>query len=199
MQNVSSKTKQLTGTAVLIAIIILLQTMLGSIQIGPFTITLTLVPIIIGAVLYGPLTGAFLGLVFGVIVSIQVVTGAAGAGSTMMLEMNPVATITVCIVKGLAAGLVAGLAAAAAGKKHMWLGILLAAILAPIVNTGIFTVALVTIFGPLAQQWAEAAGSASVASYILAGIIGVNFVVELAADVILAPIIMRIVCAIREN
>ena len=79
MQNVSSKTKQLTGTAVLIAIIILLQTMLGSIQIGPFTITLTLVPIIIGAVLYGPLTGAFLGLVFGVIVSIQVVTGAAGA------------------------------------------------------------------------------------------------------------------------
>ena len=164
MQNVSSKTKQLTGTAVLIAIIILLQTMLGSIQIGPFTITLTLVPIIIGAVLYGPLTGAFLGLVFGVIVSIQVVTGAAGAGSTMMLEMNPVATI-----------------------------------LAPIVNTGIFIVALVTIFGPLAKQWAEAAGSASVASYILAGIIGVNFVVELAADVILAPIIMRIVCAIREN
>ena len=164
MQNVSSKTKQLTGTAVLIAIIILLQTMLGSIQIGPFTITLTLVPIIIGAVLYGPLTGAFLGLVFGVIVSIQVVTGAAGAGSTMMLEMNPVATITVCIVKGLAAGLVAGLAAAAAGKKNMWLGILLAAILAPIVNTGIFTVALVTIFGPLAKQWAEAAGSASVAS-----------------------------------
>ena len=199
MQNVSSKTKQLTGTAVLIAIIILLQTMLGSIQIGPFTITLTLVPIIIGAVLYGPLTGAFLGLVFGIIVSIQVVTGAAGAGSTMMLEMNPVATITVCIVKGLAAGLVAGLAAAAAGKKNMWLGILLAAILAPIVNTGIFTVALVTIFGPLAKQWAEAAGSASVASYILAGIIGVNFVVELAADVILAPIIMRIVCAIREN
>ena len=78
---VSSRTRRLTGTAVLIAVVIILQTMFGSIQLGTFTITLTMVPIIIGAILYGPLTGARLGLVVSVIVVIQVVTGAAGAGS----------------------------------------------------------------------------------------------------------------------
>ncbi len=199
MNTTSGKTKQLVGTAVLIAVIIILQTAFGSISIGTFTITLTMVPIIIGAILYGPLTGAFLGAVFGVIVVIQVVTGAAGAGSTMMLELNPAATVAVCIIKGLAAGLVSGIAAKALGRKNLWLGVIAAAVLAPICNTGIFSIALVTIFRTLASEWAVGAGASSIGAYVLAGIIGVNFVIELIVDVVMAPIILRIIHAIQAS
>lgn len=199
MNTVSNQTQKLVGTAVLIAVIIVLQTAFGSIQLGPFTITLTMVPIIIGAVLYGPLTGALLGAVFGIVVVIQVITGAAGAGSTMMLTMNVPATVILCILKGLAAGLVAGAVASGLGKKHLFAGIIAAAVVAPICNTGIFTAGLVTIFAPLAQQWAEGAGASSVWGYILAGIIGVNFVIELIVDVVMAPIILRIIQAVRAS
>ena len=72
----------------------------------------------------------------------------------MMLTMNAPATIILCILKGLVAGLVAGAAASGLGKKNLLVGIIVAAILAPVCNTGIFTVGLVTVFAPLAQQWA---------------------------------------------
>ena len=197
--NAFGSTKKLAGIAVLVAIIILLQAVFGAIPLGPFTITLTMVPIVIGAALYGPFIGAFLGAVFGIVVSIQVVTGAAGAGSTMMLEYQPVITIVVCIVKGLVAGLVAGLAVKSLGKKNLYVGIIAAAILAPLCNTGIFTIALITIFRPLAEQWAQSADAAAVASFIMVSIIGVNFVIELTVDLILSPVILRIIQAIRLN
>ena len=199
MNNVSVKTKQLTGMAVLVAVIIILQTMFGSIQLGTFTITLTMVPIIIGAILYGPAAGALLGLVFGIIVSIQVVTGAAGAGSTMMLELNPAATIIVCLLKGAAAGFAAGLAARALGRKNLWLGVIGAAGIAPVCNTGIFSIALVTIFRSLAEEWALGAGASSIGAYVLAGIIGINFVIEMIVDVVMAPVILRIINAVKKN
>ena len=195
----SKNTKVLTGTAVLTAVVLILQFVFGSIQVGPFTITLTMVPIIVGAALYGWKTSTLLGTVFGIVVVIQVITGAAGAGSTMMLELNAPATIIVCILKGMMAGLVAGLAAEFIGKKNLWAGILVAAILAPVVNTGIFCVGLVTIFNDLAKQWAVASNAASVGAYILAGIIGVNFVVELLVDVVLSPIILRIINAVQKS
>ena len=195
----TGKTGRLVGIAVLMAVIIVLQTAFGAIQLGPFTITLTLVPIIIGAVLFGPAAGALLGTTFGVVVAAQVVTGAAGAGSTMMLEANAAATLTLCVAKGLLAGLAAGIAARTVGKKNLWAGILLAAILSPVCNTGLFTIGLVTIFRSLAEQWALSSGAQSVGSYILAGIIGVNFVIELAVDLILAPVIFRIIRAVRQS
>ena len=57
----NSSTKKLVSTALLAAVIVVLQTVASGIRIGPFTPTLSLIPIIIGALLYGPLAGAFLG------------------------------------------------------------------------------------------------------------------------------------------
>ena len=117
----------------------------------------------------------------------------------MMLELNPAATVAVCIIKGLAAGLVSGIAAKALGRKNLWLGVIAAAVLAPICNTGIFSIALVTIFRTLASEWAVGAGASSIGAYVLAGIIGVNFVIELIVDVVMAPIILRIIHAIQAS
>ena len=43
--------RNLVGTAILAALVLALQLLLGSLKLGPFNITLTLVPIILGAVL----------------------------------------------------------------------------------------------------------------------------------------------------
>ena len=71
----SAKTQRLTGLALMTGIIIVLQIVASFIKFGPFTITLALAPIIIGAALYGAGAGAYLGGVFGVVVFIACVAG----------------------------------------------------------------------------------------------------------------------------
>ena len=58
----SAKTQRLTGLALMTGTIIVLQIVASFIKFGPFTITLALAPIIIGAALYGAGAGAYLGL-----------------------------------------------------------------------------------------------------------------------------------------
>lgn len=191
-----SRVQRMTMLAILAAIVIVLQVAV-SIPLGPFTITLTLVPIIIGAILDGPAGGAFLGAVFGAVVSIQVITGAAGAFSTMMLEYQPVATILVCLLKGTLAGLVSGLFFRLFSRIHYYSGVLLAAIIAPIVNTGIFSVAALTIFRGLI---AGALGTdQNLLGVFLTTFIGLNFVVEFAINVALTPVIIRIVRIVKKD
>ena len=71
----SAKTQRLTGLALMTGIIIVLQIVASFIKFGPFTITLALAPIIIGAALYGAGAGAYLGGVFGVVVFIACAAG----------------------------------------------------------------------------------------------------------------------------
>ena len=55
--------------ALLAALVVVLQTVASSIKFGPIPITLTLVPIVIGAILYGPSAGALLGAISGLLKS----------------------------------------------------------------------------------------------------------------------------------
>ena len=61
-------TKQLVGMAALTAIVIILQFVGSSIRFGVFSISLVLIPIVVGAALFGAAGGAWLGFVFGVVV-----------------------------------------------------------------------------------------------------------------------------------
>ena len=54
--------------AMLIAIVVILQLVGAIIRFGPFSISLVLMPIIIGASMYGAAEGTVLGLVFGIVV-----------------------------------------------------------------------------------------------------------------------------------
>ena len=76
----NEKTRRLTGLALLTAIIVVLQVVASFVKFGPFTITLALAPIIIGAALYGAGAGAWLGAVFGVVVLIAFVCNLLEAG-----------------------------------------------------------------------------------------------------------------------
>ncbi len=194
MNKEHSNTQRLAVLAVLTAIVIILQVAVV-IPLGPFTVTLTMLPIIIGAILYGPMGGAILGAAFGIVVSIQVVTGAAGAFSTAMLEFQPAATILVCLLKGIAAGAAAGAFFRLFRRRSFYLGVVMAAVIAPVINTGIFSVACLTIFRSLIENALGTSGN--LLFVFLTTFIGLNFLVEFGVNVALTPVVMRILRAVK--
>ena len=92
--------------SVLLALVIVLQVFASAIPIGTTKISLTLIPIVLGAVLLGPLAGAFLGAAFGVVVIVAALAG-ADAFTYILIADHPVLTIALCLIKGAAAGFVA--------------------------------------------------------------------------------------------
>ena len=194
----TSKTSRLVGTALLMAIVIVLQAFASSIRIGPFSITLSLVPIIIGSIVYGPLSGALLGGAFGGVVLYAVITG-ADIGGNLMLQQNALVTALVCIIKSTAAGYISGLIAKAFTKRgKTTLGTVLAAILCPVINTGILCITMLIVFSDLVTSWAQGAGFSSNISYIILGMVGLNFLVELLINLIFVPTIVHIIKAVKK-
>lgn len=190
------KGRRIAGLAVLAAMIVVLQTLASGFHVGPFPITLSLIPIIIGAVLYGPKAGAILGGVFGAVVVAAVVTG-ADAGGFIMFGIHPLITILVCLGKSIVAGWVAGLLFRAIAPKKFNLGIFSAAIAAPVINTGIFAAALYFFFYPVLIEWAG--GESNAFTFIFTGLIGMNFLIELLIDIVLSPLILKIIQVLRKK
>ncbi len=184
--------EKLVGTALLASLVIVLQ-FAGSIPLGIFTVTLTLVPIMLGAILYGPATGALLGGVFGAAVSIQVVTGLAGAMSTQMFVLAPVITIVICMLKGILAGLGAGwVFKLFQNAKNKTLGVFLSAFSCPIINTGIFVAALFLFYYDLMVSYAADNQYAGAFAFVFIAVVGWNFVIEFLINVALMPLVLRL-------
>lgn len=190
------KVQRMTGIAILTAIIVVVQIICTFIKFGPFSITLALAPIIIGAAVYGVGTGALLGGVFGLVVLITGILGWDGGTVMFLMGMNPVATVLICIVKGAAAGLAAGAVYAAIAKKNQLAGVITAGVVCPVVNTGLFIVGMLTFFFSTISGWA--AGNDSMVQYIIFGLCGGNFLVELATNLLLATAITRIIRVVRK-
>lgn len=182
----------IVGLGVLTAIVIILQALALNIRFGVFSITLVLVPIIVGAALYGYKAGAWLGLVFGTIV---LLTGDAAP----FLAVNAPGTVFTVLAKGILAGLIAGLVYTTAAKKNALLAAILAGIVAPVVNTGIFLIGCRLFFYDTIQGWASAAGFENAAAYMFVGLAGVNFLVELVINLALAAAVVQIVKVAKKS
>jgi len=178
--------KKLVGLSLLTAVVVLLQLFANNIQFGIFSITLVLAPIIIGAAIYGALAGAWLGLVFGVVV---LLSGQSG----VFLAFNPAGTIITLIAKGLLAGLISALVYKALVKINVWVGTIAAGIICPVVNTGVFIICCYLFFMDLINEWAAAAGVPNAGTYLITVIVGINFLIELAINLVLSTVIVRVV------
>lgn len=188
--------KTLTGLALLSALIIVLQFIgtLMPIRIGPVSISLVLVPIVIGAAMFGPSGGAVLGGVFGVMANIFCING-MDMGGAMVFQANPVMCILVVLLKGILAGFVSGLIYRAVSGKNPYIAMLLAAIACPVVNTGTFLIAMALFFKDVLTAWA---GDKPVVYYVLTGLVVANFVPELALNVVLSPASARIMKILKK-
>ena len=188
----SEKIHKMVGTGVLTAVVIVVYLLTMGISVGPFNITFALIPIVVGAALYGWATGGWLGLVFGAMV---LFTGGANA----FLVINVPGTIITVLVKGAAAGLVPGLIYSALEKKNRWAATICVAAAAPIVNTGIFLLGCLAFFMGTINEWAAGAGIENAGVYMVTVFVGVNFLVELGANLLLSSVIVRIVDIVKNK
>ncbi len=186
------KTRRMTGLAIFSAIIVVIQIVCTFVRFGPFSITLALAPIIIGTALYGVSAGAYLGGVLGLVVLITGLLGWDGGTVMYLMSQNALGTILICLVKTVAAGWLAGLVYRAAAKKNTLLGVILAGIVCPVVNTGLFIAGMLIFFFSTLQTWAN---GTAVTYFIIVGLTGVNFLIELLANMVLASGITRVIQA----
>ena len=128
-------------------------------------------------------------------VSIACVNG-SDAGGYVLFSARPFLTILVCMLKGILAGSAAGGVFTLVSKKNAYLGVFLAAIAAPVVNTGLFCLSLELFFHNILVEWA--AGT-DLVYYIFVGLVGVNFLLELAVNLVCSPVIFRIIKLVRKS
>jgi uncharacterized membrane protein len=180
----SEAVKKIAISGILTALVVVLQMMGQFIKFGPFAISLVLIPIVIGAALCGPKVSTWLGFVFGVAV---LFTDAAA-----FLAISVVGTVVTVLLKGALCGLAAGLVYKALENKNKILAVTVAAVVCPIVNTGVFLLGCVVFFLETIKQWGAGAGFNNVAEYLIIGMVGLNFLVELATNVVLSPVVVRL-------
>jgi len=177
-------TQTLVLGAILTALVIILQCMGSFIRFGPFSISLVLIPIVVGAAMCGAGVGAWLGFVFGVVV---LMTDAAA-----FLAISVPGTIVTVLVKGTVCGYAAGLIYKLLAKYNRYLAVIGAAVICPIVNTGIFLLGGVLFFLDALREWGLSYGYTNVAAYMFLGLVGGNFIFEFITNMILSPVIVRI-------
>ena len=191
----NTKIKKMTGVALLMALIVVLQLLGGMIPpVGGFTISLVLIPIVLGGALYGPKTGALLGATFGVIVVIGCITG-TDVGGAMVFQANPVLCIALVMLKGILAGFLSGAAYVALKGINQTLAMIMAAAVCPVVNTGTFVAGMAAFFIDVLAAWA---GGGDILGYVLTGLVLVNFVPELIINVIFSGTASRILHSLKK-
>ncbi|MEZ3453028.1 MAG: ECF transporter S component [Oscillospiraceae bacterium] len=190
MSKTKEKTLMLAVMGVLTAIVIVLQALAIGIRFGTFSITLVLVPIVVGAALYGWKAGAWLGLVFGAVV---LMTDAAA-----FLAVSVPGTVVTCLLKGILAGIAAAAVYRLLENKNRWAAILAAAVVCPVVNTGVFLLGCVVFFYDTVSEWAAGAGFANVGVYLIVGFVGINFLVETAINLCLSTVIVRVLSVVKK-
>jgi uncharacterized membrane protein len=180
----SLETRKLVLLALLTAIVVVLQVMASVLPVYPFTLTLVLVPIVIGASLIGTYAGVWLGLVFGFVVLVT------PPQATLFLAWNAPITIVIVLLKGALAGLAAGVVYKALQKRNKTVAVIMAAIVCPIVNTGIFIIGCYLFFMPFIE---ELFGAGMATQGIFLTFVGINFPLELAVNLVLSPTIVRLI------
>ena len=198
------KTLFMVQLSMLVALVVVLQLVSAIIPPigGMVSITLTLVPVVVGAILFGVKGGFILGFTFGAIVLINCIT-ALDPGGNILWSANPFFTALICFVKGIAAGVIPAVLYGAVKGKGQNVGevrkfgaSLVAALSAPIANTGLFVCGMLLFFTDTLRDWA---GDKDIITYILIGLAGINFLVEFLINIVLTPAIARIAEVVKKK
>lgn len=184
--NKKMSTKTMVLGAIMTALVIVVQLVSTyTTFFGPFSTALALIPIVIGAAMCGSGIGAWLGFVFGMVVML---TG----GANLFFAFNVPGTIITVLAKGSLCGLAAGLAFNTLKKFNLYLAALAAAIVCPVVNTGVFMLGCAVFFMDSAAKIASAIGSTASGMEVFVALALANFIFELGANVVLSPVVVRL-------
>lgn len=188
--NREEQIRKIVTIAILGAFVACLQLFSNYIQFGQVSITLALIPIVIGAIIYGPAAGFILGLIDGVMCFI--------APSTIQLfwPYSILKTLILCLFKTSIAGLLSGVIYNIF-KKKTFVATFLAAIIVPLANTGIFTIGMFTLFSDIINSFNP--NGKNIFIFFIVSFIGINFVIEFAINSLLSPAIIKILELVKKD
>ena len=170
-----ARTLWMVQTAILAAILILMAfTPLGYLKVGTISITFLTLPVVIGAIMLGPLSGAILGGVFG-LTSFAQCFGMDVFGTTLM-SINPFLTFVLTMVPRILMGLFVAWIFRALAKidRTKLISFVVASLSGAVINTVLFVGALIWFFGN--SEYRRSFGPNIMA--ILGVLITINAVVE---------------------
>ncbi len=182
----NAKIKQMVGISIMAAIVVVLQLLGSFIHFGPVSVSLVLIPIVVGAAVYGPSAGAILGVVFSAVVLMQ-------PDTSFFYGISVFGTVATVLVKGTLAGLLAGYTYRVLAKVNRTLAVFISAVVCPVVNTGIFFLGCRLFFW---EALAEVGGGDAF-MYVITVMIGFNFLAELATNMVCSPVIHRILRIVK--
>jgi len=186
------KFERLALMGLLTALVAVLSYYGGFIKIGGLaSISLTLIPVVLGAAYLGPWAGAWLGAVSGAVFFLT-------PDAAFWCGMSLSGTIVTVMVKGIAAGLLAGLVYRLLKKVNRYFAVVVSAIVCPVVNTGIFILGCLTFFLDYLKEGSVGEGM-SIAAYLIFFFVGLNFVFELLANIIVSPALLRVLNIRKEK
>ena len=187
IKRTSAQTERLVLAAVLTAIVVILQVMaiLTRAVLPVFAINLVLIPIVIGAAIGGVSVGAWLGFISGVAILIS-------GDATAFLSISIAGTLITVLLKGIASGFAAAGAYKLFEKRNKYLAVVASALVCPVVNTGIFVLGCLTFFMDTIKSWGVGLGYDNAFAYIFLGMIGINFIIELVLNLVLSPVVVRL-------
>ena len=181
----SVHTKKLALLALFTAMVAVLAYYGGFIKIGGLaSISLTLIPVVVGATLCGPWAGTWLGGVAGAVFF-------ATPDAIFWFGLSIPGTVITVMVKGILSGLLAGIAYKLLANFNRYLAVFVSAIVCPVVNTGIFLLGSLIFFIDTVNAGATAENM-SIGAYLIIFFVGLNFIFELLVNIILSPAILRI-------
>jgi len=192
-RNVRFHTGKMVRLAVLVAIVIVMaNTFLGFLPIGPVTVTLLPIPVAIAAIAVGPTGGAIAGAVFGLTAFLR------GFGLNLLgpsplviglMSIDPFLTFIVMVVPRIFVGLIPGLIyRALCEKKGKTSATLVACLAAPLLNTVLFLGTLGLLFGNTEFYIGD---SATTASAIIGAVVLINVLIEAIVGFIIGSAISR--------
>ena len=190
--------KNLATLAILSALIVVIQLVSGFIKIGAVNLSFVLIPIVMGAIVIGPLAGVILGVVFGLVCYFM---GLVGMDSLtyLLISEHPIITFLTCVVKGAAAGFATGFIYQVLSKKNEYLGVILGALAAPVINTGLFIVGALIMSDAIDLFMVANNISVSAIYFLVIMCAGINFLVEFALNGILAPSLYRVIKYLKNR
>ncbi len=177
-------TQNLVFAAIMTALVVVLQSI--PIPLGGTTLNLSLIPIVIGAAVCGVAVGGWLGFVSGVVI---LISGQAG----FFIAIHQIGTFVTVLMKGTLSGLAAGCVYKLLEKINRYLAVFVAAICCPLTNTGIFLLGCRLFFWERLTEL----GGGNAFLYVITVMVGWNFVAEFMTNIVCAPVIHRVLDAVK--
>ena len=196
-------TRFLAQLALLIAIQVVMRLLgLGRVPIGPLNMSFLTLPIAIGAMLMGLLTGAILGGVFGLFSLWDAISGAGGMTS-FFFQNNPVSTVILCVGMRILMGVCCGLIFKAVSKldrdEKTW-SYFVGALSAPLLNTIFFMGYIILMFynTEYIQNIVATKGAINPLHFVVL-LVGVQGLIEAVSVSIIGGILTKVLSKVVKN